>query len=252
MRNEHLIGKVFQTNNYGSLIITKYVNKSEVHVKFVTTGYETKARLQHIKNGKVKDKSLPSVFDVGIIGDELISVNRKPIKEYQLWQGMLERCYSDKTQTRQPTYVGCSVSENFKYFPYFKDWCYKQIGFNQEGWQLDKDILIKGNKVYSEDTCVFVPQEINKLFIKSNKLRGKYPIGVSYDKGVSKFVATISRNNNKGCKKYLGCYSTPEDAFLAYKQAKEVYIKEVAEKWKDQIDIRVYEALMNYEVEIDD
>ena len=108
---------------------------------------------------------------------------------------------------------------------------------------LDKDILIKENKVYSEDTCCFVPQEINALFVKRDKLRGEYPIGVSFHKSRGMLRATL---NNK----HLGYFNTVEQAFQVYKQAKEDYIKEVANKWKDQIDPRVYDALVSYQVEI--
>ena len=110
---------------------------------------------------------------------------------------------------------------------------------------LDKDILVKGNRVYNEDVCVFVPQEVNLLFTKRDKSRGEYPIGVSFHKSRGMLTATL---NNK----YLGYFNTAEQAFQVYKTAKEAYIKEVANKWKDKIDPKVYEALMNYEVHIDD
>ena len=124
-----------------------------------------------------------------------------------------------------------------------------QIGFDQEGFQLDKDILVKGNKVYSEDTCCFVPAEINYLIIKANRIRGKYPIGIYEDKQAGKFKVRISVG---GKQKHIGRYYCEKEAFYAYKQAKEAYIKEVAEKWKDKIDPKVYDALMQYDVEITD
>ncbi|HCA4016383.1 TPA: hypothetical protein MPW60_003104, partial [Listeria monocytogenes] len=104
-----------------------------------------------------------------------ITINGVKTKEYVLWKGMLQRCYSD---TQYPTYEGCKCSENFKSYEYFYEWCNEQIGFSNEGWHLDKDLLVKGNKVYSENTCVFLPQEINSLLIKSTATRGKHLIGV--------------------------------------------------------------------------
>ena len=147
------------------------------------------------------------------------------------------------------TYDDCTVSANFKHYPYFKEWYFKQIGHDQESWELDKDILVKGNKVYSEDTCCFVPKDLNNLLTHRKKDKGLYPVGVSYKPRINRYIAQI-RKFKKVI--HLGCFATPEQAFYAYKQAKEAYIKEVAELYKDQIDIRVYEALMKYEVDIND
>ena len=104
-----------------------------------------------------------------------------------------------------------------------------------KGWCLDKDILVKGNKIYSPETCCFVPKGINLLFGKNNAKRGNYPIGVCKFK--NKFQATI---NIKGKTISLGHFDTPEEAFEAYKTAKEAYIKEVADEWKDRIEEDVY------------
>ncbi len=160
------------------------------------------------------------------------------------------RCYSESFKKKQPTYEGCEVSENFKYYEYFYEWCNKQIGFDNEGWHLDKDLLVKGNKIYSESTCVFIPKEINFLLIKRESLRGEYLIGVSWYNTNKVFVSRV--NKNKGKQEYLGCFKTELEAFNAYKVAKEAFVKEQANKWKGKIDDRAYEALMNYEVSIDD
>ena len=163
---------------------------------------------------------------------------------------MLQRCYSDTYKKKQPTYEGCEVSDNFKRYEYFYEWCHKQVGFGNEDWHLDKDLLIKGNKVYSESTCVFIPKEINALLTKSTASRGKHLIGVYWDKKANAFKASV--NKNKGKQEHLGYFKTELEAFNAYKTAKESFVKEQANKWKDKIDVRVYNALMNYTVEIDD
>ena len=163
---------------------------------------------------------------------------------------MLQRCYSDSYQKQRPTYEGCEVSENFKSYEYFYEWCNKQIGFGNKGWHLDKDLLIKGNKIYSEYTCVFLPREINQVLVKREALRGEHLIGVYWHNTKKTFVAMV--NKNKGKPEHLGSFKTEIEAFNAYKVAKESFIKEQAEKWKDKIDPRAYEALMNYEVNIND
>lgn len=163
---------------------------------------------------------------------------------------MLQRCYSEAFKKKYLTYIDCECSENFKYYEYFYEWCHKQIGFGNDGFHLDKDLLIKGNKVYGESTCIFIPKEINQVLVKSDKKRGGHLIGVYWHKKGQAFVAQVNRN--KGKQEYLGSFKTELEAFNAYKQAKESFIKEQANKWKDQIDIRAYEALMNYQVNTTD
>ena len=249
-RNKKLYeGNIYSTNNCGDLKIIEYRTHKDVIVEFVNTSYTTSTRLGEILNGKVRDRSLPFACGVGYLGDAPTKHEGKLRREYHIWANMLRRCYGKENTTRSPTYVGCTVSDNFKSYEYFYNWCQDQIGFDNIDFHLDKDLLIKGNKLYSEDTCVFVPREINNLFTKRQNDRGKYPIGVTVDKRGGRYFAQL--NVGKERRKF-GYSDTPEEAFLAYKQAKEAYIKEVANKWRDQIDSRVYEALMNYQVEITD
>ena len=243
------VGDIFDTNNCGKLVVLEYKGHLDIIVKFIDTGYETTARANNLRKGKVKDRLVPSVFGVGIIGNEQVKIDGKYTKDYQLWNNMLRRCYDEKYSNKYPTYKDCEVSDNFKYFPYFKDWCSKQTWFGKEGWQLDKDILVKGNKVYSEDTCCFVPKDLNSLLTHRKKDKGLYPVGVSYKPRINRYIAQIRKFKENI---HLGCFATPDEAFCAYKEAKEAYIKEVAELYKDRIDPRVYEALMKYVVEITD
>ena len=245
------VGKVCKSLNSGDFKILKYNDSYNVEIQFLKTGYETTVHLGSIRNGKVKDPHVPSVCGVGVVGTKYpIRVNGTLTKEYTLWQNMLQRCYSNTCQKKQPTYKGCEVSDNFKSYEYFYEWCHSQIGFGNEGWHLDKDLLIKGNKVYSENVCVFLPQEINSLLVKCTASRGEYLIGVYWDKTKKAFKAQV--NKNKGKQEHLGFFKTEIEAFNAYKEAKEAFVKEQAEKWKSQIDYRAYEALMNYQVDIDD
>ena len=245
------VGKVFKSKLSGDFKIVKYNNKTNVVIQFLKTGYETIVQLTNIRNGYVKDPYLPSVYGVGILGTKyLASINGVQTKEYKLWCCMLVRCYSNTYKKKYPTYEGCEVSDNFKSYEYFYEWCHKQIGFSNEGWQLDKDLLIKGNKVYSETTCVFLPNEINSLLTRREALRGEHLIGVCWCKTANAFIAQV--NKGKGKREHLGCFKTELEAFNAYKQAKETFIKEQANKWKGKIDDRAYKALMNYTVEITD
>ena len=171
------------------------------------------------------------------------TVNGKVLKEYKLWRSILSRCYSIKYQEEHPTYIGCQTSENFKNYSYFHEWVQQQIGFGETGFELDKDLLLKGNRIYSEATCLFIPKRLNTLLLSCKAARGILPVGVSHHTG--KFLAQCSSGSASN---HIGVFKTPEEAFQAYKQAKETFIKSQAEKWKDQIDIRAYEALIRYEV----
>lgn len=191
------------------------------------------------------------VWGVGIYkkGQYVCRLAGKITPEYQLWKSMLERCYSEKFQEKNPTYLGCSVSDNFKNFQYFARWCNTQVGFGKEGYQCDKDIIFTCNKEYSEGYCAFIPRELNLLLTARGADRGLYPVGVYWSKPANKFVAQLymgGKSNN------LGYYDSPEQAFSVYKTRKEAYVKEMANKYKDSIDSRVYDALMKWTVNIDD
>ena len=190
------------------------------------------------------------MYNVGLNENKYPTIlNGVRVKQYRLWSSLLTRCYSDVYHSSYPAYIDCYASENFKNYSYFYEWCEVQVGFNQPDFHLDKDLLIKGNKVYSEDTCVFLPSEINRVFLKNNIVRGKYPVGVVYVKRRGIFEAKINKGKTR---KHLGYFKTPEEAFRCYKIEKELHIKSLAEKWKHLIDDRAYNALMKYEVEIDD
>lgn len=164
---------------------------------------------------------------------------------YRTWASMLDRCYNSEVIAKHPTYNGCSVSDEWKFYSNFAKW-YEIHYIN--GWELDKDLLVKGNKIYSADTCCFLPREINAFLTSKRSSRGIYPIGVALSNDKKKFIATL------GCleKPHLGTFNTVEDAFNAYKKAKEDKAKDLANKWKNQLDPRAYEALYNYQVDITD
>ena len=249
-------GQVFDTNLNGELEVIDFKNAKEVKVRFVDTGYETVTYLTQILKGDVRDWSLSRVYGVGIVDKDLTKASGNHTKDYhyKVWSSMLQRCYDTKLHADRPTYIGCSVSENFKSLTYFLDWTKQQVGAetkDEKGrrFHLDKDILFKGNKLYSEDTCCFIPHDINVQLTVAKCKRGNLPLGVSLRKGGNKYRAQIK---SEGVVKDIGIFDTPEEAFYAYKKAKETYLKDLATKWKDKIDHRVYEALMNYQVEITD
>lgn len=165
------------------------------------------------------------------------------------WRHMFHRCYSQKVHADRPTYQGCSVHQRFHKFEDFLIWAEEQVGNDQQGWELDKDLIVKGNTVYGPETCVFLPPRINKLFMASEASRGDLPIGVIRRKGSQRFTARCHTGNGR---KQIGSFASPAEAFAAYKVFKEEVVKSVAEKYRGLIDDRAYLALMSYTVEITD
>lgn len=178
--------------------------------------------------------------------------NGKHTKSYKLWQHMIRRCYDTDSHYlyRNFAYIECNVSDNFKLFDYFHEWCITQKGFDIPNFHLDKDLLTKNNKLYSEDNCVFIPSEINMMLSNKKGVRGVLPIGVHLHKPLGKYCAQCCFGT--GISKNLGLYSTAEEAFDVYKSNKEAYIKTLATKWSSFISEKAYDALMSYSISIYD
>lgn len=187
------------------------------------------------------------ILGVGINsgGKYKTAIDGKRAKSYATWLNMLKRVYCPKCHTTQPTYLSCSVSDEWLEYQEFAEW-FSNHEYSNRGYGLDKDLLLPGNKIYAPDRCVFVPQQLNNLLLGRDAARGQYTQGVSFHKTWNKFAAHISTNDKK---KHLGCYDTELDAYNVYKKAKEQYVKDSANRWRDDIAANVYEALMNWELE---
>lgn len=236
-------GEKHITNEGYGVEIIEYFGALNCTIQFEDGNIIINREYSSIVRGTIKNPYHKSVHGVGYFGNGRYS-SKTHFKIYYTWNGMLERCYSEKLQKKRPTYIDCTVDTGWCNFQNFAKWFEENYKENQH---LDKDILIKGNKIYSPDTCAFVPQQINYLFVKCNSKRGKYPIGV-FKRG-NRFKVQMNINS---IQVHLGLFNTPEEAFQTYKTAKEKYIKEVANKYKDQITEQTYQALINYQVEITD
>lgn len=174
------------------------------------------------------------------------SIEHKSTKEYNLWVAMLSRCNPNgAVQLVRPTYDGCTIHPDFIHFQDFAAWCQNQVGFDVQGFSLDKDLLVPGNKVYGPDTCCFVPVAVNNLLIYKQTTYSKYPPGVSYKRDSEKFQAALKVD---GKSKYLGVFDTPQQASIAYQVAKLKEVRRKAEQFKDVVDVKVYTALLELEL----
>lgn len=194
------------------------------------------------------------VYEKGKFTTSIGDGNTKFSKEYSKWKCMLNRCYLQSYLNKHPSYIGCSVSENFKNFQYFAEWCNNQVGFhltdkNGRVYHLDKDILVQGNRIYSEYTCVFIPAQLNNFLTDNQRSRGDYPLGVFFNKEKKAFTADLRNPFNS--KRRLGTFASAEEAHNAYVEAKSRLAKELADYYKGKVDDRVISALLAFKPKSD-
>lgn len=246
-------GKIYKTNEGYLVKIVNYINYDNVVYEIQDNHkYVGKTNWHNIIKGKIKNPYKRSVYGVGYFGVGKYRSRIKGVltKEYKHWQSMLQRCYDEKHLLRQPSYKDCIVCEEWHNFQVFAKWFeenYYEI--ENKTMCLDKDILAKKNKIYSPETCVFTPQEINLLFANHTSSRGNNPIGVYYNEKLDKYMSHIVI----GRKFFnLGYYDNKESAFKVYKEQKEIYIKQIANFYRNVIPNKLYTALLKWEIEIND
>ena len=249
-KKNNRIGNTNITNQGYEIKIIKYRNANDIDVLFVKDGFIVEHTFyESFKNGSIKNPFHKTVYNRGYLG---IQSNRKSIetiknkKSYKIWNGIMTRCYNDNYKNTRPTYDGCYVCDEWLCYANFEKWFnenYYEI--KNEKMCLDKDILKKGNKIYSPQTCVFVPNRINCLFTKNNKNRS---ICIGVTKRDKKYVSTVSIMGKNRAK----FFETKEEAFFDYKKRKEQEIKRVAEEYKENIPNILFNAMINYKVEYTD
>lgn len=186
----------------------------------MTQPIEAPAAKQSISNRK-------PIYGVGINDANYVVVPTVDGKKvwcpyYRAWNSMITRCYSNKLQSRRPTYIGCSVVSEWLTFSIFREWMRSQ---DWKGNHLDKDILIYGNKTYGPSSCVFVSREVNSLITDGTSKIGRYPKGIYLEKSRKRYAARCSVNNKN---KSIGYFKTVIDAELAYLEFKSSLIENVA------------------------
>ena len=183
------------------------------------------------------------IFGFGINNVDELTKKPSP-KYYETWRTMLKRCYSLKLHKARPSYINCSVSKEWIYLSNFREW------FNEnyvEGYQLDKDLLFPGNKVYGPDTCLFIPQNINSLFTFCNSNRGEYPLGVHKNR----YSLTSRCSNGKG-KGIVKCFKDPTEGHLWYLEQKiNVIDQYLQEDHSDKIKtgLRRWKQILTYHLD---
>lgn len=254
-------GKISTNYQNYKMKIIYYKNNMDIIVEFQDKWKaKVHTRWDHFISGNVKNPYAPLVYNRGMTGEKYITYeNGDNTKEYTTWYNLFIRCYDQKLhlENKNRAYIDCNICDQWFLYDNFYEWLHSQDNFNKwfngMHWDIDKDILIKNNKIYSSDKCLLVPKAVNELFLKNKWNRGEYPIGVSYRKDTGCYTARCNNPLTKE-REYLGSFTSENDAFNVYKNRKEKIIKQVAEKefHENNITEKCYIAMINYEVDIHD
>lgn len=233
------VGKTFKTKSCGDVTLLEYKSYNKILVEFYNTGNKLWCSFSNLSRGLVYDVLAKNVAN----GTGFIGIGKYKPTEHKLWHqkwaAMLSRCY-DPNDNGYYAYgaVGVTVCEEWHEFQNFAAWCENREDF-QKGWELDKDIILSGNKEYQPDKCCFVPARINSLIIKSENITGYWS-----DKDRRWY---FSYRNKEGEKIRKG-FMTQKEGQAWYAENKERVVKELAEIFKESLDKRAYEGLISWKV----
>lgn len=240
--NPVTLGKVVQTK-FGKFEVIEKLQGCWYKIRF-EDGYEKNATDKSIRYGNIKNPFHPHVKGVGYfgIGEFICRRGNNYTPEYEVWSGMLKRCYSSGCRETNPTYVDCTVTEEWHNFQNFAKWYTSQKHYGK-GYHLDKDLIELGNRVYCPEKCSLIPVEVNSLFTGTSTNKR----GVHWDNSKQKFVAQCHKGEltGKGNPKqsYLGSYNTEQAAREAYYKAKKEHMESIIVKYQLDLDSKVIDNL---------
>ncbi len=236
------LGEVRENNQGTKMKIVQYRNYNDIDVEFMDDFHYTKRHqaYSNFRTGSIKnpyDKTICGVGYIGV-GEYQTGTKTKHTEEYQNWTCMIRRCYDESLKDRYSAYYGdCIVCEEWHCFQTFAKWWNDNIyRVGTERMHLDKDILVRGNRIYSPKTCLIVPQRINMLFKKKPNKYG-LPSGIK-PRVNGKFEAQYRHES-------LGVYDTLEQATTAHDTKRTESIVEIAKEYRHTIPNRLYEALVS-------
>ena len=204
MATDIISGQTWQSKNYGFFSILANNGCIDIDILFIRTGYTAKARAADIRAGGVKDPYYPKVAGRGYLGEGIYKSynNGKITLAYNAWRNMILRCGS------VASYIDCDVCDEWLNYQNFAAW------FNDnytEDYQIDKDLLISGNRTYSPGSCVFITRALNSLMTNCNLSTG------TWKTNKERYQTQI---NLLGEKTHLGTYDTRHQAERVYRHTK--------------------------------
>lgn len=252
MSNIKRIDRVGETgvNKQGlQMEIIGYKDRRHVDVLFSDGCIRKGIQYDCFLSGAARSLLYPEFLGVGFFGEGKYKarVNGAKTRAYINWSSMLTRCYSEKYIKRR-NYERCSVCSDWLNFQTFAKWHeLNYYSVANDTVELDKDIIKKGNDVYSPETCIYVPHKLNTIICNRHNNRGEYPVGICKQK--DKYIVSC---NIAGNQTYIGSYEIIEDAFAAYKDTKEREIRRAAEAYRNIIPDYIIDHILAYRVEITD
>lgn len=235
------VGDKFQ-NKYGVYTVVAYEDYYNVLVEFEETSHKVITNGSAVLKGLIKDPMIPSICNVGFIGfgNYVTRKNGKRTVESCVWENMIRRCYSKSEDN--PTYTDITVCNEWHNFQNFASWFVENY---KENFELDKDLRVFGNRIYSPEKCEFIPKRVNSLMAGMFKSDNKYEIGVYLER--KKYCAKCYHNGEIF---RLGRYNSEQEAFIAYRNFKEPLIKSVSEEEYNlgNISQMIYENLISFHV----
>lgn len=227
------VGSRFKSSTGDWVTIVKDVDYKLVEVVF-DSGTCGNLAYHHLKTGAFRDWMKPTLHGVGYLGCQRI-VGEGDSRVYSRWNALITRCYSGEFVN----YIDVKVDEEWHCYNNFRNWLASQPMGREAKWQVDKDLL--GGRVYSSSNCVLLPQELN--IIISTPPERYLPTGVIKTSS-GEYLAQISYGGKLN--RFIGKYPDIETASIKYKEVKEMRVKELADKWKTQLEDRAYFALINW------
>lgn len=238
---EQYIGEVSFNSCSTPMKLIEYRKRSDITIEFQDK-HKTKMKTtyQNFKSGILSNPYDKTTYGVGClgIGKYNTRINKVQTRSYNTWKNMIQRCYSkSQSQKYLAYYDECTVCDEWLNYQNFAKW-YDENFYEVEGHRMhiDKDILVKDNKLYSPDTCIIIPQRINMVFMKKNRTKDS-----DLPNGINRCAGGFSSMYNG---KSLGVYKSLDEALEIYNIKKRIHIKELAEEYKDKIPKKVYSALL--------
>lgn len=236
-----MLGEI-RKNKFGTpMKIIQYNTRDNIYIKFLDeNGYETYTTYQNFKKGQIKNPYDRTVYGVGYIGNGCYKSkdeNDRKTPEYTTWNNMIQRCYVEEYIKTHPAYGDCIIIDEWHNFQNFAKWYHENFYDVGEGrMHIDKDILMKGNRLYSPERCLIIPQRINMIFMNKPNSQG-------LPNGINKMKSGYRAMYNT---KYLGIFKSVEEAINAHDTEMRIHIKSVTEDYGDKLPSKVRMALLNW------